>query len=102
MRDAQVQFFALWGKDHAYALDAYPNEFGPYIAEWNRARQQFMGPFTDAHEALKIALNRCYDLRNDGKKRKRKRRQPWIVVQTWPTKPSAELMQLVEKVLLSG
>jgi hypothetical protein len=73
-----IKYFALWGKDHAHTLDAYPNEIVPYTNDWKKRRQLFAGPFDDQTEALKLALERCYDLRNDGKFRKRKRRQPFV------------------------
>lgn len=73
------KYFALWGVNHAQTLDAYPEEFRPYTAEWRRERQLFAGPFDDRREALKLALERCYALRDDGKPRKRKRPQPLVV-----------------------
>jgi hypothetical protein len=94
----KIYYFALWGKDHAHTLDAYPDEIVPYTAEWRRERQLFAGPFDDEKVALKMALERCYELRNDGKYRKRKRPQPLVAGQE---SYLSELDDLVTKVLKS-
>jgi hypothetical protein len=94
---AAVKYFALWGVGHAYTLDAYPEEFRPYAASWQKERQLFAGPFDDRREALKLALERCYALRHDGRVRKRKRPQPMVIGNEGDMKALDDLVMKVLK-----
>jgi hypothetical protein len=91
-------WFAVWSKYSAYALDVYPEEIPSHRAGLESQGEHVGGPFTDFNEALKMALTRCYDLRNDGKQRKRKRRQPFVACLGRENSPP-EIWELIEKVL---
>jgi hypothetical protein len=73
MGTAVQVWFSVWSVRHnvAYALDAYPEEVGPYKAEMIRMRDDFAGPFDSREQAQNFAVEKLVAGRKAMRARKR-------------------------------